>query len=147
MHSVGYATLRPEVCDNNGCWQRSALQEAGVTADLGAGWIYFLLERHFQSRACVGLTTRADVCDGLGVPLQENRAKIIFLELKTSGKFAKAIDQIRAGVEAMLQYDLPHGVALHAEIWHRRVPKCTIKGHRIIEVEGRTVFVRHRAST
>jgi hypothetical protein len=86
------------------------------------------------------------VCDGLAVPLQANRCKLVFLELKTSGKSAKAIDQIRLGVREILAHGVPLNVVLHAEIWHRRTPKSTISGHRTICVNGRHVFIRHRRS-
>jgi len=90
--------------------------------------------------------TIREICDGVGVPQQANRRRLVFIELKTSGKYAKAIRQIRAGVAAILSHDIPRDVALSAEIWSRREPKSTINGSRIIQVEGRKVFVRHRRS-
>jgi hypothetical protein len=123
------------------------MEEARVTADVGAGWMYFRVEDHFGSIDCVGRgNTISEICDGLAVPMQANRRKLIFLELKTSGKYAKAIEQIRAGVRAILAHEIPQDVVLHAEIWHSRVPKATVTIHRVVCVEGRSVFVRHRQS-
>jgi hypothetical protein len=123
------------------------MREAGVTADLGAGWAYFRVEAHFASAECVGQgNTVSGICDGLAVPRQGNRRKLVFLELKTSGKYAKAVDQIRAGVREILAHGIPNDVVLHAEIWHSRTPKATITAHRYISVNERTVFVRHRKS-
>lgn len=89
--------------------------------------------------------TIAEMCDGIGVPLQFRR-QLVFLELKTRGKFAEAVNQIRAGVEAILGYGIPEDVALLAEIWYSREPKTTITLARTIEVSGREVLVRHRRS-
>jgi hypothetical protein len=148
MDSVEYQTFRAAVCDADGCWQREPMTEAGVSADDGAGWIYFRMERHFCSIECVGRAGMvAEMCDGLAVPLQLSRRKLIFLELKTAGKYADAIDQIRAGVEEILAFGIPGNVALTAEIWYRREPKSPITTSRVVSIGGRDVLVRHRRSS
>lgn len=146
MDSVQYDDFRAAVCDDNRCWQSQPLAEATVTVDLGAGWTYFRAESHFASRKCMGSgNTIAEMCDGIGVPLQFRR-QLVFLELKTRGKFAEAVEQIRAGVEAILCYGIPDNVVLLAEIWYSREPKATITLAKTIDVKGREVFVRHRRS-
>lgn len=145
MRSVGYGEFRAAVCDNDCCWQQRAPSEAGVVASTGSGWHYFLSEKHYQRETCVGKAGRiSGMCDAVAVPAQDNRRKLIFLELKSSGQYADAIRQIRTGVNAILAHGVPPNVALVGEIWHKREPKSPIRTHRICEVAGRKVFVRHR---
>lgn len=147
MDGVTYEEFANAVCEESGCWQREPPSEAGVTADLGAGWIYFLLETHFKAKRCVGRKGRiGGLCDAVGVPYQESRQTLVFLELKSRGKAAKAVKQIRKGVEKILEYDLPDDVALLGEIWHKREPKTSLHSGRYEMVEGRKVFVRHKRS-
>jgi hypothetical protein len=147
VESVAYAEFRATVCDANHCWQRPPISEAGVTARVGAGWMCFLSERHFSTRACVGRNgLTAGLCDAVAVPRQANQRRLIFLELKTSGQYADAVVQIRACVRKILAFGIPANVALTAEIWHCREPKSTITGYRQEDVDGRTVFIRHRRS-
>lgn len=147
MKSVGYADFRRAVCKSRGCWQTGPLTEAGVTADLGAGWRYFLTERHYGSAQCVGrANTSGRICDALAVPNQANRRRLVFLELKSSGQYAAAIKQIRRAAERVVAEGLPSGIALSAEIWCARDPKTTIVGQRRIRVAGRDILVRHKRS-
>ena len=147
MNSVAVADIKKTVCDKNRCWQHGSVSEAGVTASRGSGWCYFLIEKHFRDTRCVGRDGKMSVmCDAVAVPLQASRKELAFLELKTSGKYSDAVNQIREGVRALLSYGVPAGVALIAEIWHTREPKSTVRTGTFIEVEGRSVFVRQRKS-
>jgi hypothetical protein len=140
-----YRLLRDAVCDKKSCWQVQPVVEAGVTADCGSGWIYFRLERHFKR--CASKQQKAsEICDALAAPRQTSRRSMIFLELKTSGKAAKAVDQIRKGAEKILETDIPVDIALKGEIWHKRQPKSPIRRKKIITVDGREIFIRHRQS-
>ena len=130
-----------------GCWTDQPPSEAGVVADQGAGWSYFLLERHFGRSQCVGRKQVASVmCDALAVPLQASRRAVIFIELKTHGQFADAMPQLRAGIERLVSAGLPEQTAISAEIWYRREPKTRIDTSRIEQVAGRKVFIRHKKS-
>lgn len=144
MNAVGVAEFRACVCGANACWQKTPIKEAGVTADLGAGWAYFLLEKHFNGTCHPPKV--AEICDGLGVPMQSNRLTLIFLELKTDGSYAHAADQIRSGVKQILAYGIPNRVALIAQIWHSRDPQTALPKAKDLTVDGRTVFVRYRRS-
>jgi hypothetical protein len=136
--------FRAAVCDADRCWRSTGLSEAGVIADRGAGWNYFLIEKHYKSKKCVGRTgKRAKMCDAVAVPLQESKQELVFMELKTSGQTAAAKEQLRAGIRAILQYGVPTTVSLSAEIWHTRTPKATVRVARVLNVDGRPVLLRH----
>ena len=147
MRTVRYQEFRAAVCDSDGCWSTRPLSEAGVSVDKGAGWAYFLSERHFETARCVGRRgITKGVCDAVAVPRQYRR-QIVFLELKTSGSYPHAVDQIRACVELLLAFDIPSNVALTAEIWHSREPKSQLAvGRSQIKVAGRTVLIRRKRS-
>lgn len=144
MEVVDYRHFREEVCDKNRCWRAEPVSEAGVTANVGAGWMYFLSEQHFSDGQCLRRGRSGVICDAVAVPRQRNRKQLIFLEMKAHGKYAKAVDQIRECVAKVLSYGIPSDVALTAEIWHRREPKTTITAARRIDVDGRVVSIRHR---
>jgi hypothetical protein len=151
MIGVHAAAVRQTVSTNaqcvNGCWQIAAPSESGVTADLGPAWEYFLLERHFRRTQCVGRRNVVrKMCDALAVPRQNNSSVVVFLEMKTSGQFADAMPQLRAGISKMIDAGLPSDAVIRAEIWYRREPKVRIEAPRIEKVAGRSVFVRHRKS-
>jgi hypothetical protein len=145
LDSVAYKSFARTVCSKGSCYQKGPVSDGGVTADLGAGWIYFLLERHFKTAGCVSKDLRvSEICDALAVPLQESRRKLVFLELKARGKTGKAVKQIRKGVEAVNRYSIPNDVALFGEIWHMREPKTSLRSGRYEEVDGRKILIRHR---
>ena len=148
VESAEYAGFRADICDENRCWQVAPVSEAGVTADKGAGWVYFLSESHFGDQSCMGRgNSSGGICDAVAVPRQY-RGQLVFLELKTNGSYAHAVDQIRACVERILAYGVPRSIALTAEIWHSREPKSTlVGGQSYIEVEGRQVSIRRKRST
>ncbi|HEY1853557.1 MAG TPA: hypothetical protein VGG40_03135 [Solirubrobacterales bacterium] len=72
---------------------------------------------------------------------------MIFVELKTSGKASKAVDQIRKGAEKVLSCGIAPDVVLKGEIWHKRRPKSPIRQKKVIQVDGREIFIRHRQSS
>jgi hypothetical protein len=148
MDSVGLKEFKATVCDQPRCWQIDPPKESNITANCGEGWCYFRAEKHFKNEQCVGRGNKVDkMCDAVAVPRQSNCLRIIFIELKTSGKYSSAVTQIRSAVETLLGYDLPANVALMGEIWFKREPKSPIRDRRVITVAGRQVSIRHRRSS